>query len=171
MDRIFTELAVSNDQGFVLDIRSGQRGSVEEWMAVFVAVWQSPKDRLEELLALLSDDVTLRAPTTPPVSHGKIASRAAFQRVFAAMPDLTADVQRWSFSGNALFVEMTFHASIGGHRVSWPNVDRFLFEDGVAIERVAHFNPGKLRKAYTRNLRALKQYLLLRRVKATTGRD
>ncbi len=130
-DRSVAEEPSGTGSDIVLDVRTGEHGTIAEWREAFVPVWANPKERLERLLALLSDDVTLRAPTVPPVSHGKAESRKAFQRALEAMPDLCADVHRWSYSQNAFFIEMTFHASIGEHRTSWNNVDRFLFRDGV----------------------------------------
>lgn len=146
----------------VLDMRTGERGDMTDWVKAFQYVWSNPKERLDRLLALLGDDVTLKAPTRPPVTRGKEAARRAFERAFRGMPDLRADVRRWSASGDVLFIEMTFQATVGGRALSWNNVDRFLFADGVAIERVAYFNPVKVHKAFTRNFAAFRQFLRMR---------
>lgn len=74
----------------ILDTRTGETGTVAEWVDAFEEVWRAPRDRLDRLLALLSDDVTLRAPAVPPVTQGKAACRRAFERAFRAMPDLSA---------------------------------------------------------------------------------
>ena len=107
--------------------------------------------------------MTLKAPTRPPVTRGKEAARKTFERIFRGLPDLRADIKRWSAGGDALFIEMTFEATIGGHRIKWDNVDRFIFEDGVATQRVAYFDSSRLFRAYLRNLAAFRQFLRLRR--------
>ncbi len=149
----------------VLDVRDGTRGTPEEWMSVFTDVWQSPAEKLERLLALLDDHVTLKAPTIPPVSVGKEAARKAFQRALTAMPDMSGTIHRWLFADDVLFIEMTFHATIGKSHVSWRNVDRFLFKDGVATERLAHFDPSPVRRAFLGSLAGLAQYWRLRHAK------
>jgi hypothetical protein len=147
----------------VLNVTSGARGSIEEWIAAFRHVWDKPQERLDHLLNLLSDDVTLRAPTLPPVSHGKAEARAAFNRAFRGMPDLRADIHRWSLADEVLFIEITFEATIGGHRVKWDDVDVFTVKNGVAIQRVAFFDPTPVRRAFLRNFSAFRQYRRMRR--------
>lgn len=151
-------------ESVIIDVRTGERGDMPDWVGAFKHVWERPRDRLDRLLALLGNDVTLKAPTKPPVSKGKIEARAAFERVFRGLPDLRADILRWSADADAdaLFVEMMFEATIGGRLVSWNNLDRFSFENGLAVERVAYFDPTKIRKAYTRNIAAFRQYLRMR---------
>jgi hypothetical protein len=127
------------DDSFVIDTRSGQRGSLADWVACFEHVWEAPRERLDRLMALLAESVTLRAPAWPPVTHGQAAGRRAFERAFRSVPDLRASVIRWSGASNALFIEMTFYATLGGRLTAWNSVDRFLFEHGEAVERVAYF--------------------------------
>ncbi|MDX5365467.1 MAG: nuclear transport factor 2 family protein [Alphaproteobacteria bacterium] len=123
----------------ILDVRTGERGSHADWVRLFDEVWEAPRERLERLLALLSDDIVLKAPTRPPVSRGKAAGQKAFLRAFKAFPDLHARSRRWAASGNVLFIEMTFTATIAGELFSWDSVDRFIFRDGQAVERIAFF--------------------------------
>jgi hypothetical protein len=139
------------DQSIVIDTRTGERGSLADWVACFEYVWDAPRERLDRLMALLNESVTLRAPSWPPVTHGKAAGRRAFERVFRSVPDLRAEVVRWSAASNALFIEMTFHATLGGRLTSWNSVDRFSFEDGEAVERVAYFaDPNQVWRAALR---------------------
>lgn len=123
----------------ILDVRTGERGSYADWVRLFDEVWEAPSERLERLLALLSDEIVLKAPTRPPVSRGKAAGRSAFLRAFRAFPDLHARSKRWAASGDVLFIEMTFTATVAGEVFSWDSVDRFIFRDGEAIERIAFF--------------------------------
>lgn len=146
----------------VLDTRTGARGDVAQWVEAFSHVWAAPRERLDELMALLSQDIVLRAPTRPPMSRGQPAGRRAFERAFRALPDLRAVIHRWSARADTLFIEMTFHATIGGREVAWDDVDRFLFRDGEAIERVAYFDPAKVRKAFLRNPKGMLQLFRMR---------
>ena len=57
---------------------------------------------------------------------------------------------------------MVYSATLGKRTTRWYAVDRFLFAGGEAIERVAYFNPAKVRKALLRNPTAWKQLLRLR---------
>jgi ketosteroid isomerase-like protein len=151
-----------SDGMVVLDTRTGERGDAAAWVEQFKHVWSAPRERLDRLLALMSEDVVLKAPTTPPVTRGREAGKRAFERALRAMPDLCAEVSRWSASGNALFIEMRFRATIGGRAAEWSNVDRFIFNRGEAIERVAYFNPAQVRKHFVRNPLGLWQLLRLR---------
>lgn len=123
----------------VIDVRSGERGSMADWVDTFIHVWEAPVERLERMLALLSDDVVLKAPTRPPESHGKQAGRAAFKRALRALPDLRARVIRWAAADGVLFIEMEFSATVAGRPFTWLNTDRFVFEKGEAVERIAFF--------------------------------
>ncbi|MGI9452149.1 MAG: nuclear transport factor 2 family protein, partial [Geminicoccaceae bacterium] len=81
---------------------------------------------------------------------------------FRAMPDLRADVQRWSANDDVLFIEMSFFATIGGRVITWRNVDRFLFRNGVAVERTAFFDPARVQRAFLANPRGWFQLARLR---------
>ncbi len=84
------------------------------------------------------------APARPPRSRGRAAGRKAFRAAFSAFPDLTGKTKRWAASGDVLFIEMTFTATVGGRKLSWDNVDRFLFRNGEAVERIAFFQDSTI---------------------------
>ncbi|MBO6634000.1 nuclear transport factor 2 family protein [Parvibaculum sp.] len=128
----------------VLDTRTGERGSFADWVKAFDDNWAAPRENLERILGLLSEDVVLKAPTRPPMSRGRAAGRRAFQAAFAGFPDLTGKTKRWAASGEVLFIEMTFTATVGGRKLSWDNIDRFLFRNGEAIERIAFFQDSTI---------------------------
>ncbi len=148
-----------NADYFILDVRDGVKGSIGDWMAAFCDVWSNPGDKLERLLGLLSDDIVLKASTIPPVSRGKEEARAAFKGSLRAMPDLSAYVHNWSYTNDVLFIEMTFSARIGRKEVSWRSIDRFLFKDGVAVERINFFDPTRVRRAFLFSFSGFRQYL------------
>lgn len=147
---------------FVIDTRTGEHGSAAAWVEQFAHVWAAPSERLDRLMALLGPDIVLKAPTVPPKTIGQQAGRKAFARALHAMPDLTANIMRWSACGDVIFIEMTFRATIGRRQVAWHDVDRILFRDGVAVERIAYFDPAPVRRAFLASPSALRQYLRLR---------
>lgn len=145
----------------LIDVRTGQTGSIEDWVAAFAALWRRGATSLDQFMSIFHADIRLVAPGFKP-TRGHRDGLAAFRRTFRAMPDLTAEVSRWSTSGDALFVEMTFRATIGRRPITWHNVDRFIIRDGAVVERVAFFNPARVRRALLSSPRGLRQMLRLR---------
>jgi hypothetical protein len=147
----------------VINSSTGARGSYADWVEEFTQLWQAGQPRVHDFMSIMSPDIKLIAPGLKPTTGAK-ACQQAFEKTFEVLPDLTAQVHRWSVSNDALFIEMTFTASIGGRKVSWANVDRFIFRDGMAIERVAYFNPSRVRKAFLRGPRGWLH--LIRRIRS-----
>ena len=128
----------------------GHLGSYDEWVTEFARKWQAGRASAETFMDLMGPEIRLVAPGLRP-TVGRMAGTEAFRRAFAVMPDLTATVHGWAQRGDRLFIEMTFEATVGGRRMAWPNVDRFVFADGYAVERAAYFNPMKIRSAFLRS--------------------
>ena len=148
----------------VIDTSTGARGTYADWVAAFQNRWSDARNNLDRFMDILGPDILLRAPGLR-TTRGRDAGRAAFATTFDALPDITGQVHRWSASGEVLFIEMTFSATIGKGRVEWWNVDRFLFRDGVAMERVAYFDPSRIRRAYFSSLAGLRQLWRIRRMR------
>lgn len=133
-----------------VDAVRGIRGDYDDWVAEFARKWQCGRESTDTFMDLMGPDIRLIAPGLR-TTIGRTAGTDAFRKAFAVMPDLTASVSRWAARHDGLFIEMTFKATIGGHQIAWANVDRFLFVDGYAVERVAYFNPLKVRTAFMRS--------------------
>lgn len=146
----------------VIDTRTGERGDVAAWVSQFAHVWAAPSERLDRLMALLGPEIVLKAPTVPPQTVGQRAGRKAFERALRALPDLSAEITQWSAREDVVFIEMTFHATIGRRKIAWRDVDRIQFRDGVAVERIAYFDPGPVWRAFLSSPSALRQFLRLR---------
>lgn len=113
-----------------------------EFVEGFRRFWSAPS--LDGFSSLLSPDVKLVQPLAPPM-RGLEEVRRGFATIFAWLPDLRAEVDRWSASGNVVFIEFRLRATIGGRAFEWPVVDRFVLrEDGLAVERVTYFDPLRL---------------------------
>ena len=107
----------------------------------FTDTWRAPDLAKHE--ALWSEDIVLTQPMMGTV-RGKQACREAFQRLFALVPDLHADVHSVGHGTNQVFIEFTLSGTYGGEPIAWDAVDRFTFTDGLIAERVSYFDATPL---------------------------
>ena len=103
----------------------------------FAEFWNRPT--LEGFRALMHPDVRLIQPLAPP-AQGIEEAGAWFAGIQDLLPDIRIDVQGWSGTPEALFIEWTASATFGGKPVRWNAVDRFRLEGGRVRERVAYFD-------------------------------
>jgi SnoaL-like domain len=127
------------------------------WVRDFAAGWRDPAGP-EEFAAhfeeLVDPDFRLVQPMLPPV-QGIEHWREGFVRpIFAALPDLHAEVDGWASSGDTVYIEFTMIATVGSREVRWPAVDRFTLRAGRPVERVSYFDPMPLVRAVARSPRA-----------------
>ena len=112
------------------------------FVRAFTDHWAAP--RVDRLSTLLTDDVRLVQPMSKP-AIGIEAARKWFGGVLAAIPDIRAEVDRWSATDEYVFIEFRLIGTIGGRIVAWPVVDRFtMCADNRAKERVSYFDPMPL---------------------------
>lgn len=109
--------------------------------AQFADTWRTPDLAKHE--ALWSEDIVLVQPLMGTV-RGKQACREAFQRLFALVPNLHADVHRVGHGPSEVFIEFTLSGTYGGRPISWDAVDRFTFIDGLIAERISYFDATPL---------------------------
>lgn len=107
----------------------------------FADAWRTPDLAKHE--ALWSDDIVLTQPMMGTL-RGRQACREAFQRLFALVPDLHADVHRVGRGRNEVFIEFTLSGTYGGKPIAWDAVDRFTFTNGLIAERVSYFDSTPL---------------------------
>jgi ketosteroid isomerase-like protein len=123
---------------------AGSAKGAARWAAAFEEGWRAPRDAdsfADHFDPLLADDVRLVQPQVP-ATVGREAFREQFARpVFALIPDLRAVVEEWAETETGLMISFRLEGTVGGRAVSWPCVDRVTLRDGVATERVAHFDP------------------------------
>ena len=123
----------------------------------FARHWADPK--IERLPELLTDDIVLIQPMAP-TARGIDEAKKWFAGVLATIPGIRAEVDRWSASGDQVFVEFRLIGNVGGREVQVPVVDRFtLAGDGRARERVSYFDPLVLIRAALRSPRGWWQLL------------
>jgi len=123
----------------------------------FAEFWAAPAP--ERLGALLAEDVRLVAPMTPTTSTLAEGERA-FAGLFELIPDLTAEVHDWGATEEGVLIDFTLSGSAGGAPISWRAVDRIAIgEDGLATERVSHFDSLPLILAVARRPRVWPAFL------------
>src|SRR5689334_25218709 len=76
----------------------------------FADTWRTPDLAKHE--ALWSDDIVLVQPMMGTL-RGKQACRESFQRLFALVPDLHADVHRVGYGKQEVFIEFTLSGTYG----------------------------------------------------------
>ena len=109
----------------------------EDFVKRFADFWAAPSP--EKMSTLLTADVVLIQPLSAPM-HGLEAAQAEFRKLFSWLPDLHAIIDDWGANGPALFIEFRLVATIGGERVEWPVVDRFVMRGDKATRRVTYFD-------------------------------
>jgi ketosteroid isomerase-like protein len=112
-----------------------------EFVEQFHKAWST--STVEELMALLTEDVVLIQPGVPS-TRGKPAARNQFSRLLRMIPDLHVVVHRWAAREDTVFIEFSLVGTFGGRELSWPAVDCFLLRDGLAAERISYFDPMPL---------------------------
>jgi ketosteroid isomerase-like protein len=107
----------------------------------FADTWRTPDLAKHE--ALWSDEIVLTQPMMG-ILRGKQACRESFQRLFALIPDLHADVHRVGHGSREVFIEFTLSGTYGGKPIAADAVDRFTFTGGLIAERVSYFDSAPL---------------------------
>jgi hypothetical protein len=119
------------------------------WVEAFAEGWRAPADADAFVAAFepwLAPDVRLVQPQMPTMA-GMRAFREQFVRpLFELMPDIHGTVESWAARGDVVFIEIRLAGTLGRRRVEWTSVDKVTLRDGVAIERVANFDPAPLLK-------------------------
>jgi hypothetical protein len=132
----------------------------------FDAGWRAggPAERfLAHFLPVTHPDVLLTQPLSPP-ARGHTGMRQQAEGLFAALPDLRAEVFRWGETPDGLLIEFSFSCTVGGRRLSWDACDRIELRDGLLAARHSYFDPLPLVRALvTRPRAALRVLPLLRK--------
>jgi ketosteroid isomerase-like protein len=127
------------------------------WVEGFAEGWRDPTgpdafaDRFD---ALFADDVRFVQPQAATVV-GRDAFREGFARpLFTLVPDLKGTVCSWAARGEVVFVEVELYGTLGGRPLRFRSVDKVTLRDGLAVERVANFDPLSMLTAICRRPRA-----------------
>jgi SnoaL-like domain len=137
----------------------------EQWVAGFAEGWRSPTGPdafVEHFRQLLSPDIRLIQPQLPTVVGHDAFAEEFVRPLFALMPDLHGEVERWASRDDGLYIELTLSGTLAGRPISWRACDRLILRDGVAVERESYFDSLPLLVAVATTPRAWPRYARLR---------
>ncbi|MCW3026974.1 MAG: hypothetical protein JWN81_185 [Solirubrobacterales bacterium] len=135
------------------------------WVECFAAGWRapsSPEAFAAHFRPLLAPDVRLIQPQLPTLQGQRAFEEEFVKPLFALIPDLHGEVERWGSRGDVLYIELTLRGTLVGRPLSWRVCDRITLRDGAAIERESYFDPSPLLAALARTPRAWPAFLRLR---------
>jgi ketosteroid isomerase-like protein len=136
--------------------------AAEAWVEGFIEGWRAPANAeatARHFERLLAPDIRLIQPQLPTgVGYGALR-RQFLEPLFALMPDVHCEVDRWAASGDDVFIELTVIGTVGGRPVRMRACDRVTLRGGVAIERESHADPAPLLAAVARSPRAWPGFL------------
>ena len=142
-----------------------QRDAGEAWVAAFAEGWRAPAGPdafVAHFHPLLAPDVRLIQPQVP-TTHGRDAFEREFVGpLFALIPDLRGEVERWAARDGNVYIELTLHGTIGRRPLSWRVCDRVALRGGVAVERESYLDPSPLLRAVLASPRTWPRFLSLR---------
>jgi SnoaL-like domain len=139
--------------------------TTEEWVAGFVEGWQArggPDAFAAHFRQLLADDVRLIQPQLPTIVGFDAFERRFVRPLFALIPDLYGDVERWAARDDTLYIELTLRGTLGRRALAWRACDRIALRDGLAVERESYYDPTPLLAALARTPRSWPRFARLR---------
>ena len=111
------------------------------WVDTFTEFWRpgAAETWRARYRDVFHPEVRLIQPLSPPaVGHEGV--QQWMDSVFGLIPDLHADVEGWSATGNVLYVDFVLKGTVGGKPIAWRACDRITIEDGLLLERESYFD-------------------------------
>ena len=131
--------------------------AAQAWVAAFAEGWLAPASAdafADHFQPWFDPHVRLRQPLLPALV-GHEAFRERFARpLFALIPDLDGQVERFAIRGDCAYVELTLRGTLGGRPIAWRACDRVTLRDGLVVERESYFDPTPLLRAILTRPRA-----------------
>jgi hypothetical protein len=125
-------------------------GAAQAWVAAFAEGWQAPTSAdafADHFQPWFDPHIRLIQPQLPTLV-GHHAFRERFARpLFALIPDLHGQVERFAVGHGCAYVELTLRGTLGGRPVAWRACDRTTLRDGIVVERESYFDPLPLLRA------------------------
>jgi hypothetical protein len=139
-----------------------QAAAAEAWVGEFSEGWRAPSGP-EQLAThferVLEPGIRLIQPQLPDLV-GFDEFRSGFVApLFALIPDIRGEVERWAAKGDSLYIEVTMHGTLGGRPVRFRACDRVALRDGKAVERETYLDPLPLLVAVATRPRAWPRFL------------
>jgi ketosteroid isomerase-like protein len=131
--------------------------AAQAWVAAFAEGWQAPTSAdafADHFQPWFDPHIRLIQPQLPTlVGHDALRERFA-RPLFALIPDLHGQVERFAVGHDCAYVELTLRGTLGGRPVAWRACDRTTLRDGIVVERESYFDPLPLLRALLTRPRA-----------------
>jgi ketosteroid isomerase-like protein len=124
--------------------------AAETWVAAFAEGWRAPAspDAFADHFEPWFDPQIRLIQAKLPTLVGHQAFRERFARpLFALIPDLHGEVERFAVGADGTYIEMTLRGTLAGRPVGWRVCDRATLRDGLVVERESYFDPTPLLRA------------------------
>src|SRR4051812_11439655 len=111
--------------------------TAEQWVAGFAEGWRAPSGAdafVAHFRPLLAPDIRLIQPQLPTVVGQRAFAEDFVAPLFALIPDLHGEVERWAARGDGVYIELTLSGTLAGRPLSWRACDRLILRDGIAVE-------------------------------------
>jgi ketosteroid isomerase-like protein len=127
------------------------------WVRAFAEGWRAPASAeafANHFEPWFDPYIRLIQPQLPTLV-GHQAFRERFARpLFALIPDLAGQVERFAIAADCAYVELTLRGTLGGRPISWRVCDRATLREGLVVERESYFDPTPLLRAILTRPRA-----------------
>jgi ketosteroid isomerase-like protein len=137
----------------------------QEWVASFAEGWRArrgPNAFVAHFRQLLAEDVRLIQPRLPTIVGYADFERRFVRPLFALIPDLHGEVERWAAREDTLYIELALRGTLGRRELAWRACDRIVLRDGLAVERESYYDPTPLLAALARTPRSWPRFIRLR---------
>jgi ketosteroid isomerase-like protein len=134
------------------------------WVEGFAQGWRAPSSPAAfaaHFRPMLAPDIRLIQPQLPTLVGHDAFEQDFVKPLFALIPDLHGDVERWASSGDVIYIELTLSGSLGGRSLSWRVCDRVTLRDGLAVERESYFDPSPVLAAVVKSPRVWPRFVRL----------
>jgi hypothetical protein len=133
------------------------REAAQAWVLAFAHGWLAPASAdafADHFQPWFDPRIRLLQPLLPTLV-GHQAFRERFARpLFALIPDLDGQVERFAIGADCAYVELTLRGTLGGRPIAWRACDRATLRDGLVVERESYFDPTPLLRAILTRPRA-----------------
>jgi hypothetical protein len=123
---------------------AGSTTAAEAWVQEFIEGWrapESPEACAAHFERILDPEVRLIQPQLPDLIGYDGLRNGFMAPLFALLPDVHVEVERWATRGNDVLIELIVRGTLGGRPVAWRGVDRVTLRDGLAVERETYLDP------------------------------
>ena len=127
------------------------------WVLAFAEGWRAPVSAdafADHFQPWFDPHIRLLQPQLPTLV-GRQAFRERFARpLFALIPDLHGQVERFAISADCAYIELTLRGTLGRRPIAWRVCDRATLREGLVVERESYFDPTPLVRAILTRPRA-----------------